>query len=1552
VINFKSFNIGENEAVNFIQPSTSSSVLSRVTGDQASQILGSLTANGILFLSNPQGIYLATSANVKVNTLVASTLDISTNNFVKGNYVFEKTKSALYAQILNAGNIQANNLALIASGVQNTGIIQAKAGTVHLASGDKTTVSFDTRGLIKIEINQETTGKVVDFNGATLKEAVANSGTIEARQVVMSAKTASNIFENAINQNGIIKATKFMEENGAIRLSSEQKIKVSGKMEAESIEVVSKDTIKVNSALNTKGNTKLAADKDIIVDADIAVDSGNLELLADNDLDGEGAFRQAKATTISTFNFGDITIQASQESSLANINSAGSLILRQAGLPAIFNQHPDSKILTGGSLIIEKGVALNAADTKYNIGKDWVCLGVFNPDFSTVSLTSPKEVYVFGNNIFYNFSITVPEKIVRFEPEATQTIIGILTLKGEYGKLLILKSFSPPQQWKILPQGTTDIVYTQVSDSVNIRGPPLVALHSSSAGNLSNWDLDPFWTGEGINNNWSCPDNWDTGRVPTQYDRITFDGITGANPNKNSIIDSAFAGAIDTLIVNGYSGRITLARDLTLSGDLTVRTGTFAPATYSVIFTDASKVSTISGNNTFYNFTCLSPGKTIVFQAGTLTTIENTLTIEGSSGNNVILKSSLSGEGNEFGIYINAVSNALDEPYVEYVTVSDSNAYGPIVPIPGRHVNGMNNAGWDATRTISDSGGTRNWDDTASWVEGVVPGNGDDVVATATSGNLAVNVDTANLKSFDLTNYTGTLSGSNAITVQPSSGTVNCLFAGTISWTGTLNLNPQGTSTINFTSGGKTLNAITINGAETGTVSQQDNLVVTGAFTVSYGMFNTNDKSLNVGSFTVTNRGTFTAGASNIYCSGDVTITPLQAGDFSANTSTFILNGTSTQGINSARNLNNLTLSNNSVRWYGNNLTIGGNLTISEGYTPSFFDSNDLRTLTITGTTNGTAGGSAETLTVSGFGSITFTGAVGSGDSTSLTTLTITYSVALTFSSTLNITGNLTQSIAATGTTTFSNTVNVGSATLRGTNYSVNNSFTATGAVGVTNSGTFTKGATGAITAPTGFSTTGAVNLANNISTTNSLISIGAALTIAEAASPTLSSGSDGVTITGATDGTAGGSAESLTIDATGAVTFNSTVGSGSSTKLTTLTITNSGSLNFSSPLNLTGTLSLYRSSGVTFGNDLTVGTFYAASQVSQIIFHAGSAYTITTLLDIEGASGNLISLRSSVTNTQWTINPQGTRIVSYVDVKDSDNINAAAITPTYSKDSGNNTNWILATYFTISGTTPATAGANNELTITAYDYYGNVSNSYTGDKSPTFSGLNNALTGEHPQVEGANFGTATTITFTNGVAQSGAATLVAYRAESASVHAEQGSITSTGHDLDLHVDAAGANNLNFSQQPSNTVAGQTITPAITVQVRDQYNNVRDHDSSTSVSIAIKNNAGGGTLSGTTPRTASSGIATFNDLGINKSGTGYTLEVISSGLTSATSSSFNITGGASDISNVPIDNERSLYGRQSAYFKLPMYGKYDRPDIPWYNLYLLFWQPRQFFIKR
>ena len=81
---------------------------------------------------------------------------------------------------------------------------------------------------------------------------------------------------------------------------------------------------------------------------------------------------------------------------------------------------------------------------------------------------------------------------------------------------------------------------------------------------------------------------------------------------------------------------------------------------------------------------------------------------------------------------------------------------------------------------------------------------------------------------------------------------------------------------------------------------------------------------------------------------------------------------------------------------------------------------------------------------------------------------------------------------------------------------------------------------------------------------------------------------------------------------------------------------------------------------------------------------------------------------------------------------------------------------------------------------------------------------------------------------------------------------------------------------LVIGQQPSAVVAGQTISPAVTVYVEDQFNNIVP-TSTLPITVALGNNPGGGTLSGTTTQTAQNGIATFPDLSINRSGTGYTL---------------------------------------------------------------------------
>jgi hypothetical protein len=102
---------------------------------------------------------------------------------------------------------------------------------------------------------------------------------------------------------------------------------------------------------------------------------------------------------------------------------------------------------------------------------------------------------------------------------------------------------------------------------------------------------------------------------------------------------------------------------------------------------------------------------------------------------------------------------------------------------------------------------------------------------------------------------------------------------------------------------------------------------------------------------------------------------------------------------------------------------------------------------------------------------------------------------------------------------------------------------------------------------------------------------------------------------------------------------------------------------------------------------------------------------------------------------------------------------------------------------------------------------------------------------------------------------------------------------------------------LAYAQQPSNTPGGLTIAPPVTVRVLDANGNLVAN-SSAGIQLAIQNNPGSGTLTGTLTLAAVGGIATFNDLSIDKIGTGYTLRATSGALTSVTSSNFNIILGA------------------------------------------------------
>jgi hypothetical protein len=123
-----------------------------------------------------------------------------------------------------------------------------------------------------------------------------------------------------------------------------------------------------------------------------------------------------------------------------------------------------------------------------------------------------------------------------------------------------------------------------------------------------------------------------------------------------------------------------------------------------------------------------------------------------------------------------------------------------------------------------------------------------------------------------------------------------------------------------------------------------------------------------------------------------------------------------------------------------------------------------------------------------------------------------------------------------------------------------------------------------------------------------------------------------------------------------------------------------------------------------------------------------------------------------------------------------------------------------------------------------------------------------------------------------------------------------------------FNITPAAATRLAFSVEPANTTAGVAIAPAVKVQALDAFGNVATAYGA-NIDIAIGTNAGGGTLSGTTPIAATNGVATFSDLSINKSGVGYTLHATSGSLTDVTSTPFTI--GAATLSQLVFTTQPS-----------------------------------------
>jgi filamentous hemagglutinin family protein len=234
-VNWNAFNIGSGASVNVQQNSVNSVLLNRVVGNDPSQILGKLTANGQVVLVNPNGIVFGKDGSVAASAFTASTFGISEQDFANGKYHYTRNSSTAAVTVENGASLSATApggyVALIGASVDNQGAISTQGGSVVMVAGEKAALPETLTSNVSVPLS----GKVrLELLPSTINAMVSNSGTIttEGGQVLMQAAALSDAVAS-VTHTGVIDTTGV--QGGAVTLQADQgNIQASGSVKANS----------------------------------------------------------------------------------------------------------------------------------------------------------------------------------------------------------------------------------------------------------------------------------------------------------------------------------------------------------------------------------------------------------------------------------------------------------------------------------------------------------------------------------------------------------------------------------------------------------------------------------------------------------------------------------------------------------------------------------------------------------------------------------------------------------------------------------------------------------------------------------------------------------------------------------------------------------------------------------------------------------------------------------------------------------------------------------------------------------------------------------------------------------------------------------------------------------------------------------------------------------------------------------------------------------------------------------------------------------------------
>lgn len=283
IINWDSFSIGENEHLQFIQPSKEASILNRVTSNDLSKISGLLTGNGKVYLINKNGIIIGPQGKINANAFLGSTLDLSDNNFLSGDLLNFKGDSV--ASIINKGIVSSleGGITFIAKDISNEGLLESNNGTVNLSAGNEVLLLENNESKIAVK--------------SSFEAKLENSGIIKAAEAHLKANS-NNIYSLAVNHSGYIEARGTVRKGGRVILEgNDTGVCVTGKIKSYN------ENSSENAKIHITGKTIHLKNQAII---EASSSNGGGEILIGGNSGGQGELKKGDSLIIDK----EVSIQA------------------------------------------------------------------------------------------------------------------------------------------------------------------------------------------------------------------------------------------------------------------------------------------------------------------------------------------------------------------------------------------------------------------------------------------------------------------------------------------------------------------------------------------------------------------------------------------------------------------------------------------------------------------------------------------------------------------------------------------------------------------------------------------------------------------------------------------------------------------------------------------------------------------------------------------------------------------------------------------------------------------------------------------------------------------------------------------------------------------------------------------------------------------------------------------------------------------------------------------------------------------------------------------